>query len=86
MPPENPSAGDSITTRPPQPHHDGPQDTLTCWQLPSPLLADALLAITEVVQNVTQHTGAGGEGTLIYQAGTILVEVCGASPSRPQPC
>jgi hypothetical protein len=45
---------------------------------------DVLLVITELVQNVTQHTRNGGELHLALLPQSILVEVADTDPSPPQ--
>ncbi len=46
-------------------------------------LEDVLLVVSELVQNVTQHTG--GDGELVLSAGDgVLVEVGDGDPATPQ--
>ncbi len=47
-------------------------------------LADAMVVISELVQNVTQHTGGGGELVLTADAHAITIEVRDHSPVLPQ--
>jgi hypothetical protein len=56
---------------------------LTTWQ-PAELVDDTLLVITELVQNVIQHTGDGGEIVLSRPRGAVLVEVFDHSPYLPE--
>jgi YD repeat-containing protein len=46
---------------------------------------DVLVVISELVQNVTQHTNAGGTLTLTWDQHFITVEVSDASRRIPQP-
>ncbi|WP_161952598.1 ATP-binding protein, partial [Actinoplanes sp. TFC3] len=52
------------------------------WQ-PAPLVDDALLVITELVENVVQHTGNGGELSLPRRADAVRIEVSDTSPALP---
>ncbi|WP_433828506.1 ATP-binding protein [Actinoplanes sp. CA-015351] len=54
------------------------------WQLPALLIEDALLVITELVQNVAQHTGDGGRLTLTRDQGIVVIEVTDFCPDLPQ--
>jgi hypothetical protein len=47
------------------------------------LLEDALVVVTELVENVTRHTTNGGELVLTLQEDVVLVEVVDASPDLP---
>ncbi|MFG1610349.1 ATP-binding protein [Actinoplanes sp. NPDC049265] len=48
------------------------------------LVDDALLVITELVENVVQHTGNGGELTVRRRDGALRIEVADTSPHQPQ--
>ena len=48
------------------------------------LIEDALLVITELVDNVVQHTPAGGELRLRREDGTVWIEVHDRSRTFPQ--
>ncbi|KUL41513.1 ATP-binding protein [Actinoplanes awajinensis] len=45
---------------------------------------DVLIAVSELVQNVGQHTGGGGELTLSLTADGVLVEVADTAVGAPQ--
>jgi anti-sigma regulatory factor (Ser/Thr protein kinase) len=51
---------------------------------PAETVQDVLLVITELVDNVVQHTGGGGELHLASQQGAVRVEVHDDSRSFPQ--
>lgn len=51
---------------------------------PAELVQDVLLLITELVDNVVQHTDSGGELHVVPAAGTLRVEVHDHSRSFPQ--
>ena len=53
------------------------------WQSPA-LVDDSLLVITELVENVVQHTGDGGELVLRRCDDTVRIEVSDTSPCLPQ--
>ncbi|XVV15710.1 ATP-binding protein [Actinoplanes sp. CA-131856] len=55
---------------------------LVTWQ-DGEVVEDALLVITELVQNVVQHTGDGGEVALSGD-GDVLVEVFDSSRELPR--
>jgi hypothetical protein len=57
--------------------------SLTPWLTPDDL-EDAMVVISELVQNVTQHTAQGGELVLRAEAGTVLIEVHDHSPVLPK--
>jgi hypothetical protein len=57
--------------------------TLTSW-LTSDDLDDAMVVISELVQNVTQHTAGGGELVLIVEPGAVVIEVGDYSPVLPK--
>ncbi|WP_127509371.1 ATP-binding protein [Actinoplanes solisilvae] len=59
------------------------RETLSRWQEP-PLVEDALLVITELVENVVQHTGKGGELVLRRLADVVRIEVHDTSPEMPR--
>ena len=46
---------------------------------------DALIVISELVQNVTQHTDSHGELTVTLRSDTVLIEVGDTSTVTPQP-
>jgi anti-sigma regulatory factor (Ser/Thr protein kinase) len=48
------------------------------------LVDDALLVITELVENVVQHTGDGGELTMRRHDDALRIEVADTSPNSPQ--
>jgi hypothetical protein len=48
-------------------------------------LDDVLMVISELVQNVSQHTPAGGELIVSREPGTVLVEVGDSSVISPRP-
>jgi anti-sigma regulatory factor (Ser/Thr protein kinase) len=56
---------------------------LVRWQSPE-LAEDALLVITELVQNVIQHTGDGGELAISRNPEAVLVEVSDSSREEPR--
>jgi anti-sigma regulatory factor (Ser/Thr protein kinase) len=53
------------------------------WQAPE-LVDDSLLVITELVENVVQHTGDGGELLLHRRADAVRIEVADTSPELPR--
>ncbi|MBL7253483.1 ATP-binding protein [Paractinoplanes lichenicola] len=53
-------------------------------RLDSPVLDDALLVITELVENVVQHTGDGGELTVSRHDDAIRIEVADTSAELPR--
>ncbi len=59
------------------------QHQLTDWQ-DREAVGDTLLVITELVQNVIQHTGDGGELALSRRPDAVLVEVFDGSPQPPR--
>jgi anti-sigma regulatory factor (Ser/Thr protein kinase) len=59
------------------------QRVLASWQSPD-LVDDTLLVITELVQNVVQHTGDGGELTLSRSPEAVLIEVSDRSFDMPR--
>jgi hypothetical protein len=59
------------------------QVRLTPW-LTSDDLDDAMVVVSELVQNVTQHTSGGGELVVIVQPGAVLIEVRDHSPVLPK--
>ncbi|MEV6632490.1 ATP-binding protein [Actinoplanes sp. NPDC051470] len=48
------------------------------------LVDDVLLVITELVQNVVQHTGDGGELTMRRNDGALRIEVADRSTETPR--
>ena len=56
--------------------------TLAPW-LTSDDLDDAMVVISELVQNVTQHTAGGGELVLAVEPGAVVIEVRDHSPVLP---
>jgi anti-sigma regulatory factor (Ser/Thr protein kinase) len=57
--------------------------TLSEWQSPE-LVDDAILVITELVENVVQHTGDGGELVLRRGDDAVRIEVADTSPQLPR--
>jgi anti-sigma regulatory factor (Ser/Thr protein kinase) len=53
------------------------------WQTPE-LVDDSLLVITELVENVVQHTGDGGELLLHRRDDAVRIEVTDTSPELPR--
>ena len=53
------------------------------WQTPE-LVDDTLLVITELVENVVQHTGDGGELLLRRRADAVRIEVTDTSSELPR--
>lgn len=54
-------------------------------QSPTPeLVDDVLLVVTELVQNVVQHTGDGGKLTMRCNDEALRIEVTDSSPQTPQ--
>ena len=51
---------------------------------PADRIPDTILVITELVQNVLQHTGDGGELALSRDDDTVLVEVYDRSSALPR--
>jgi hypothetical protein len=49
------------------------------------LLGDVLVVISELVQNVTQHTDGDGELIVSLVTGSVLVEVGDTDPAFPLP-
>ena len=47
------------------------------------LVDDALVVVTELVENVTRHTANGGELVLTLYEDVVLIEVADASPALP---
>ena len=45
---------------------------------------DALLVITELVENVVEHTGDGGELSMRRRDDVLRIEVADSSPQTPQ--
>nr|WP_296069264.1 ATP-binding protein [uncultured Actinoplanes sp.] len=56
---------------------------LAGWQA-AEQVDDTLLVITELVQNVIQHTGDGGELALSHPSGVVVVEVFDSSRDLPR--
>jgi anti-sigma regulatory factor (Ser/Thr protein kinase) len=56
---------------------------LRLWRMPE-RIDDVLLVVTELVQNVSQHTSDGGELRLELRDGAILIEVTDASTAMPR--
>jgi anti-sigma regulatory factor (Ser/Thr protein kinase) len=56
---------------------------LAPW-LTSDDLDDAMVVISELVQNVTQHTAGGGELVLTVEPGAVVIEVRDHSPVLPK--
>ncbi|MCM4083805.1 ATP-binding protein [Paractinoplanes hotanensis] len=48
------------------------------------LIDDLLLIVTELVDNVVQHTAAGGELVLVSHLGTVTIEVLDTSRRMPR--
>ena len=59
-------------------------NALAGWQDPA-CVEDSLLVIAELVGNVIQHTGDGGELTLTCRPDTVLIEVSDGSRAMPAP-
>lgn len=53
------------------------------WQTPE-LVDDSLLVITELVENVVQHTTGGGELALRHHGDAVRVEVTDTSQDMPR--
>jgi anti-sigma regulatory factor (Ser/Thr protein kinase) len=53
------------------------------WDSPD-LVDDALLVITELVENVVQHTGDGGHLTMRRHHDAVRIEVADSSPDLPR--
>ncbi len=54
-------------------------------RLPNPdVVDDTLLVITELVENVMQHTGDGGELVVRYDGDAVRVEVADTSTKLPR--
>ncbi len=53
------------------------------WQTPE-LVDDTLLVITELVENVVQHTGNGGELLLLRRDDAVRIEVADTSFELPR--
>ena len=60
------------------------RSVLARW-CPPDCVEDAVLVISELVQNVTQHTGGGGDLVLHGDPGRIVIEVHDADPTPPRP-
>lgn len=48
-----------------------------------PLVADTLIVVTELVENVVKHTGDGGDLNLLLRPGTVVIEVADTSSQPP---
>jgi anti-sigma regulatory factor (Ser/Thr protein kinase) len=59
------------------------QHRLSGWQT-ADQVDDTLLVITELMQNVIQHTGDGGELALTRHPDRVLVEVSDSSTDEPR--
>jgi anti-sigma regulatory factor (Ser/Thr protein kinase) len=59
------------------------RQALTSWQAPDQV-EDSLLVITELVENVVQHTGDGGELMLRCDDEILHIEVSDSSPVLPR--
>ncbi len=59
------------------------EGALQAWHL-SGHVSDVLLVVTELVQNVTQHTAGGGQLRLLLQTTSILIEVTDTDPTLPR--
>ncbi|AGZ42947.1 ATP-binding protein [Actinoplanes friuliensis] len=59
------------------------REVLDRWQTPD-LVDDTLLVITELVENVVQHTGDGGELVLHRCGDAVRVEVADSSSALPR--
>lgn len=59
------------------------RQTLIAWHAVH-MIEDILVVITELVQNVSQHTGSGGELRMTRQADAVLIEVFDSSPDLPR--
>ena len=59
------------------------RNVLNEWQTPE-LVDDTLLVITELVENVVQHTGDGGELLLHRRGDAVRIEVADTSPELPR--
>ncbi len=59
------------------------RQALDRWQDPA-LVGDSLLVITELVENVVQHTGDGGELVLHRHDDAVRIEVHDSSPELPR--
>lgn len=57
--------------------------TLTPWLTPDDL-DDAMVVLSELVQNVSQHTTGGGELVVIIEPGAVTIEVHDHSPVMPK--
>jgi two-component sensor histidine kinase len=47
------------------------------------LLADTLIVVTELVENVAKHTSGSGDLNLYLRPGAVLIEVSDTSPHLP---
>jgi two-component sensor histidine kinase len=52
----------------------------------SAFMDDVVIVISELVQNVTQHTAGHGEIVISHDVATVLVEVGDSSTTIPRPC
>src|SRR5918998_3519743 len=59
------------------------RQTLDDWRCPD-MADDALLVITELVENVVQHTGDGGELVMVRRDDAVRIEVADTSPEAPR--
>ncbi|WP_306214841.1 ATP-binding protein [Actinoplanes sp. RD1] len=59
------------------------RQVLASWQDPGQV-EDSLLVITELVENVVQHTGDGGELLLRRDDDSLHIEVSDSSPVLPR--
>lgn len=59
------------------------RQTLDQWQDPD-MVDDALLVITELVENVVQHTDDGGELVIQRHDDIVRIEVSDTSPDVPR--
>ena len=63
------------------------EQALRQWRLArgreDPLVADALIVVTELVENVVKHTGDGGDLNVLRRPGTVVIEVADTSPQPP---
>ncbi|MCW2503260.1 MAG: histidine kinase [Actinomycetia bacterium] len=57
---------------------------LTAWDVEDPGVTIQMV-VTELIENVHQHTGGGGELCLALDGGEILVQVSDTSPALPAP-
>ncbi|WP_369077303.1 ATP-binding protein [Paractinoplanes hotanensis] len=59
------------------------QTALAPWVIPDDL-DDAMVVVSELVQNVTQHTAGGGELVVTVEPGAVIIEVRDYSPVLPK--